>query len=509
MRKSEILSRFNPNLSSKELQSVEDFIKLQKRVSRQTKSVDSIDTLIERKTNELQQRLYELDIKVNSTLFGDRKFINESYAFEIPISEQFFEPNNNVVFKDNILTTKSVAIKSKESLLLGISNIKPRKNTNFKYVNDVLTIQENEYYAYQELEINFPTDIVSGYFYIEFDTYNNISVLNKYGKELIPKQVTNKVKYPIALRDKAIVLRFNNNSKKTLKILDFYITQESFNTSSEVYSKPIDINRSISQIGLFSCDNYSSEDISLDYKISINGGTYKDIRPLNKQKNLNLNSILSTDFLIKEYKLKTAIVDKKDSYYLIEDFDYKAFNLIESFKYKLGDNVGYINTEETIYINTPKERVFIVPKNVTVVLNKVKVEGGLEGKEVVLKEGFNSLEVSIEDWKQRHNLLEVEILEVQGSAIKFKDKFGIINVINIEDSIFYQLYDLDIYSTKLDSKLTFKNDKIYITKGDEDLAYVFIKERSVLVKTIQLKIDIKTLNKNTPPYISSLTLKAV
>lgn len=508
MKRSEIISKFNPNLSKQDLKSIEDYSRLDQRIEKQTQRVEVLDKHITKRTNMLKQRINELGIKINSALFGSKKFINESYAFEIPIKEDYFEPNESSVFKEGILTTKSEIFKNDNQLNLNITNITSRKNTDFKFVNNNLFIEENAYYNYQELEIKLPKTLVSGFLYLEFDTYNNISVLNSYGKEIVPKKVTNFIKQPISLKSKSIVLRFNNNSKKKIKILDFFVTQENFKLASVIETKPIAIKRNLTQIGLNTCDNYSSEDINIGYSISINNKPYTEIRPLNKQKNLNIHSIVSTDPELKMYKLDKGIYEEHQKLFLITDFETKSFNLIKSFKNKLGVEFGIVDTSRDIFINVIKDKTISIPKGRYIEVNGERVFGD-ENDKILLRKGVVKLRVSLDIWNQRHNLLEVEVLEVSGNKVKIKTKTGDISTAIVEGSLFYQLFDHDIFTEELESKVTFHNNKVYISREKETQAYVFIKEKTNYVNSIRVRIILKTSNKNIPPYISSLTLRGI
>ena len=509
MKKSEIIAKFNPELSATDLDSIEDFSRLEKRILKQTEKVANLDRSIIKHSNELKQRINELGIKINAALFGSKKFINESYAFEIPIQDVYFEPNSATLFKDGILTTQSEVFKEDNQRELNITNISSRKNTDFKFISNTLFIEENSYYNYQELELKLPKNLIAGFLYIEFDTYNNISVLNSFGKEVAPKKITNFIKHPVSIKNKSIILRFNNNTKKKIKILDFFVTEENFRLSSEIITKPIAIGRSLSQIGLNTCDNYSSEDIDISYQISINEKEFADIRPLNKQKNLNINSIIATDPDLKVYKLSNSIINENRHLFLIDDFESKSFNLIDSFEFKLGEELGVVDTTKDIYINIKKDRNLFITKNTYIIINGKRVDGGAEGLTYTLKKGLVRLQTTLEIWNQRHNVLETDILEVEGSSVKIRDKHGNINTVIIEKSLFYQLYKEDIYSNKLSTNINFINNRILLSKESENQAYVFIKEKTNFVNTIRLKILLKTNNKNIPPYISSLTLRGI
>ena len=509
MKKNEIIAEFNPKLLKTDLEAIEDFSRLEKRIHKQTENVAKLDRSIIKHSNELKQRINELGIKINAALFGSKKFINESYAFEIPMQDIYFEPNATTLFKDGILTTQSEVFKDNNQINLNITNISSRKNTDFKFISNTLFIEENSYYNYQELELKLPKNLIAGFLYIEFDTYNNISVLNNFGKEIAPKKITNFIKHPVSIKNKSIILRFNNNTKKKIKILDFFVTEENFRLSSEINTKPIAIGRNLTQIGLNTCDNYSSENIDISYQISINEKEFTEIRPLNKQKNLNINSIITTDPDLKVYKLTNSILNENKKLFLIEEFESTSFNLIDSFEFKLGEELGVVDTTKDIYINIKKDRDLLIAKNTYININGKRIEGGSEGVTYKLKKGLIRLKTTLEFWNQRHNVLETKILEVEGSQVKIRDKFGNINTVIIEKSLFYQLYQEDIYSNKLDTSINFINNRILLSKESENQAYVFIKEKTNFVNTIRLKILLKTNNKNIPPYISSLTLRGI
>ena len=105
--------------------------------------------------------------------------------------------------------------------------------------------------------------------------------------------------------------------------------------------------------------------------------------------------------------------------------------------------------------------------------------------------------------------MEVEVLEVSGNKVKIKTKAGENSTVIVEESLFYQLFDHDIFTEELESKVTFHNNKVYISREKETQAYVFIKEKTNYVNSIRVRIILKTSNKNIPPYISSLTLRGI
>ena len=141
------------------------------------------------KINILKDKLEKCSIEVNTALFGDKKFINESYAYEIPIQKEYFENNENVKFEDNILTNTNIKSSKDKRINLSINNITSRKNTSFKFTNKTLYIEKNELHNYQEIQLHIPKNIISGLLHIQFSKYDNITLLNKFGRELVPKTI--------------------------------------------------------------------------------------------------------------------------------------------------------------------------------------------------------------------------------------------------------------------------------------------------------------------------------
>ena len=82
----------------------------------------------------------------------------------------------------------------------------------------------------------------------------------------------------------------------------------------------------------------------------------------------------------------------------------------------------------------------MIAKNTYININGKRIEGGSEGVTYKLKKGLIRLKTTLEFWNQRHNVLETEILEVEGSQVKIRDKHGNINTVIIDKSLFYQLY---------------------------------------------------------------------
>lgn len=518
MNKKNIFQEFNPKLSSGDLELIHLFDSLENKDGFQRDYISKLDKILIKNLNSLRERIVACNVKVNTAIFGNKKFINESYAYEVPIRKEYFDNNENINFNENILTNNPSKSSQNNKINLDIKSINSRKNTDFKFINNTLSIEKNDLYNYQEIQINLPEDVASGVMYISLNKYDNLTVLNRFGKELAPRTITNFIAQPISKDTKAIILRFNVNEKKDISINEFYIAENSFDLDSIVYTKPIGINQELKEIGINTCDNYSDINSDISYEISINGGDYRAIRPLNKQKNLHLNSILAVDDSLTYYNLKQSIYNDNVNLYTTTDFKSTEVTIMKSFRFKLGTDIGLLTGKE-LNILLKEDLDLILNLGDVITVNGTSIEAKEPSFKVSLKKGFNTLSIPEYLWNQRDNMLQYEILEVSPTVLKLKSKATgeIINKLNDfnpntskDNSIFLQLVlKAEIFYKNSNEKLFYLNDRLYITKSGDNNGHVFIKHSSNFVNTVQLKINLKSLNKTSPVYLSSLTIRGV
>lgn len=511
MNKSNIIEQFNSNIPKTELEVIELFDNLEYKDTNQIEYIKKLDKQIIKNFNTLKEKLEKCSIKVNTAIFGDKKFINESYAYEIPLNKEYFEDNVDIKFENNILTNNITKASKDNRKDLGIENITSKKNTLFNFKNKTLTIEKNTDYNYQEIQLNIPKTINSGIIYIEFNKYDNLSLLNKFGKEIVPKSITNFISHPISKDTESVIIRFNVNERKNLNIKSFYISENSFNLESEVFSKPIAIYQELENIGINTCDNYSDVNSDIKYEISINKGNYREIRPLNKQKNLDLNSILSVDDTITYYKLSDSLFEDNIRLYTTDHFKNETVNILKSFEFKLGEDLGIILKEE-IFIYLEKDIEVFLNDNDIIFVDNIKIENK---KDIKLKKGFHKLSVPQNTWNQTINLLKYEILKIDENLVTMKNKEDNSVVTKVledseKNSLFLQLIlKSSIFINELKEKPYYVNNKLYITKSVNADSHIFIKYKTNYVETIQLKITLKSLSKTNPVYLSSLTIRGI
>ena len=189
MKKSLIVSKFNNELDEEELESIDLFNYIEEKNKFNNSEITKLNDYIKTKLSELNNKIIETDMKINSAIFGDKKFVNESYAFDIPLEENYFINPESMTFKDGILINKVNKTSQTEKITLDVKNITSLKNTDFKFSGNKLQIFKNYDYPYQEIEINFNTSIISGFLNITLNKTDNISILDSYGKKIIENKI--------------------------------------------------------------------------------------------------------------------------------------------------------------------------------------------------------------------------------------------------------------------------------------------------------------------------------
>ena len=106
MKKSLIISKFNNELDEEELESIDLFNYIEEKNKFHNSEITKLNDYIKTKLSELNNKIIETDMKINSAIFGDKKFVNESYAFDIPLEENYFINPESMTFEDGILTNK-------------------------------------------------------------------------------------------------------------------------------------------------------------------------------------------------------------------------------------------------------------------------------------------------------------------------------------------------------------------------------------------------------------------
>lgn len=517
MNRSEILKSFNPYLTEASEEIIDHFVDIEDRVKKQQELAERIGMIILEQQAKIKSKLELATLKVSTALFGDKKFTTETFSLNLPIQKEYFE-TDTISITDGILTPKRVRTSITNKRKLPYTSIVSRKETDFRIINNKIYLDKNSYFPYQELEIRLPKDTQTGFLYLLLDKFDKIAVLDKFGKEIEDTAVINSVVVPVTQETGSVVLRFTVNKPKVFSITDFYIAESSYESTTEVETKNILVNQYLTQIGINTCDNYSDPDVNIKYLVSINNEDFKEIRPLNKHKNLHLKSILSTSVSNLKYTLERAITTDLGVMYVLDDFDSTEFDITKSFKCKLGDNKGMVVNKELLTLYSESPISITLHRGQPVVLNGVTVIPDTDNYILQIPKGFSTLQVEPLFWNQREDLLRYDILSVEADRLVLSDKQSgevlskqILDPTKRESlSVFLQLINkVEIYTEEYEPRVVFINSTKYIAKESPNNTYIFYKNRSKLVETVKLKIQMNTNNPKIPAYVSSITIRGV
>lgn len=453
MNRSKIISKFAPSLEPSSLQLVSVLSDIEEDNKENKKVLEGLQAYIASRLSHIKKRIEAVSIKASSALFGDRRFLNEAFAFPVKLTPALF--TTPVTIKDSILTTKA---KGKEEVYAGKLHISSRRGTDFKIEDGKITIEKNLSHDYQELEIHLPKP---GLLQVSFDKYDSVSVTDTYGRELIDKHITKTV---AERAESSLVLRFHTNKRKTLR-MDLKLTTSVFEALAEVETHPIPLGGvPLRQIGINTCDNYSEDYIDIQYMLSINGGAYVPIRPLNKQKNLSLPSILS--------------IDSEETYSKELPPD---THRTRGFKYKLGEDEGLIRGRE-LWLLVKEDTSLDLPA--PIVIDGVERSGS-----VPLKKGIHRIQAPA--IKDSENLLGKSALSLSGNILSYEaEGKRVSKVIEYnKNPLYYQLI------TKGD---------IFLEEGD---THLFYKRGYLPVNNIRIKARLSSSVPSMPAYISSITIR--
>lgn len=516
MNKANIIKSFNPRLTTESKEIIDSFVSIEERISNQKDLLQELNYFLLEKQSKLKNELEEAELKINSALFGDKKFTTETFSLDLPIKEEYFS-SENISITNGIITPKRKLSSILNRRNLNLASIVSRRETDFKILDGKLYIDKNQYFPYQELEVRLPKEVSSGFLYLTLDKFDKIAVLDKFGRELEDTSITNSITVPISHNTSSIVLRFTVNKPKVFSVKDLYVAESSFEQTTEIETKNILINQYLKEIGLNTCDNYSDKNINMKYYISINNEDYREIRPLNKQKNLSINSILSTSTDLIQENLENSITTDLGSMYLLDSLDNTEFHIQKGFKYKLGVNKGLIQKEK-IHLYTKEQVTFIINEDQSFKLNNEQITPNKDNQQITLKPGFNTLEIDPLLWNQTIDLLKYKIKKVENDSVLLEDVLngGLLTKQSSDPtkkdsfSLFLQLVDkVEIFTDEYKPEEVYINNVKYIKKESPSNTFIFIKYKMRLVETIKIKIQMNTEDPKVPAYISSLTIRGV
>ena len=513
--------------------------------NKNSERIEGIKSVIQTKLLEVRRNLENCKLKVQEALLSERKLIGESYTAVLPLDKDYISKNTTALVENNM--TLGVGYESEltsENLLnLDTLYIGAQEETVLKIESETLNsyplklkLNKNFYNNYQQIKITLPRITQTGILYLEFDKQEAFSILNRDGYEIIPKHISNTVKFPVNNDSRSFSIRLLENTDREVIVKALYFTEQIYNTTTVYESTIMSVEEDLSLLSVQTCDNYTDKNVSIKYEISVNEREYEEFRPNGKLKGNLTQSIIKASILNYEntIKLSNPILDNGvykfytneliNSEIKVKAFSWKFkedFNSVESFVQD-----SHNHTSELFY-----NMFFVVKEDIKVVLNSILefydngklIKKETEGDVYTLKRGIHKIRVLKTLWKETVDLNKFSIFSILENKLtvierETEEKKTIDFIYNPSEdlvqstSLYLQIFNkkVDIYLTE--EKLNKKLDNAFVEyffKSNPYPLYVISESVQTRVNTIQIRATMTSLDKVTCPYISNITIRGI
>ena len=513
--------------------------------NKNSERIEGIKSVIQTKLLEVRRNLENCKLKVQEALLSERKLIGESYTAVLPLDKDYISKNTTALVENNM--TLGVGYESEltsENLLnLDTLYIGAQEETVLKIESETLNsyplklkLNKNFYNNYQQIKITLPRITQTGILYLEFDKQEAFSILNRDGYEIIPKHISNTVKFPVNNDSRSFSIRLLENTDREVVVKALYFTEQIYNTTTVYESTIMSVEEDLSLLSVQTCDNYTDKNVNIKYEISVNEREYEEFRPNGKLKENLTQSIIKASILNYEntIKLSNPILDNGvykfytneliNSEIKVKAFSWKFkedFNSVESFVQD-----SHNHTSELFY-----NMFFVVKEDIKVVLNSILefydngklIKKETEGDVYTLKRGIHKIRVLKTLWKETVDLNKFSIFSILENKLtvierETEEKKTIDFIYNPSEdlvqstSLYLQIFNkkVDIYLTE--EKLNKKLDNAFVEyffKSNPYPLYVISESVQTRVNTIQIRATMTSLDKVTCPYISNITIRGI
>lgn len=513
--------------------------------NKNSERIEGIKSVIQTKLLEVRRNLENCKLKVQEALLSERKLIGESYTAVLPLAKDYISKNTTALVENNM--TLGVGYESEltsENLLnLDTLYIGAQEETVLKIESETLNsyplklkLNKNFYNNYQQIKITLPRITQTGILYLEFDKQEAFSILNRDGYEIIPKHISNTVKFPVNNDSRSFSIRLLENTDREVIVKALYFTEQIYNTTTVYESTIMSVEEDLSLLSVQTCDNYTDKNVNIKYEISVNEREYEEFRPNGKLKGNLTQSIIKASILNYEntIKLSNPILDNGVYKFYTNELINSEIK-VKAFSWKFKEDFNSVESFVQDSHNHPSElfynMFFVVKEDIKVVLNSILefydngklIKKETEGDVYTLKRGIHKIRVLKTLWKETVDLNKFSIFSILENKLtvierETEEKKTIDFIYNPSEdlvqstSLYLQIFNkkVDIYLTE--EKLNKKLDDAFVEyffKSNPYPLYVISESVQTRVNTIQIRATMTSLDKVTCPYISNITIRGI
>lgn len=390
---------------------------------------------------------------------------------------------------------------------------------------EIEVIVDREDYSYfNNIQIKTDTSYIYDVYHsedkIRFTKMNELSILSNHLNVSFDKITSRYVK---------IVVRFSHPSKYTkdgyeysINIERFYVSLRKYDSEVVFVPNEIDIKAMAEYFAIDTCDNYQNKNVSIRYSVSIDGGPYRNIKPVRKTNigQVGLRSLLPINDYVdnKALKLdeKTAVVDpitQSRKYVYTQEMNN---SFLETNKIRVFSKANPFRQNGSYYTSTGltyKDKEIILPPGVHILLNGTIQEG-----RVTIFSGMNTIDFPSSGFTQLFNPTDVEIKSREEGkyTIVRNDNGQQLEIIDPHSSSNGFSIALNIFDYILGEELTYNEDYFIESKKDssnivtkDEHGYLLLLSRSRVhpINKVRLRVKMQSLDKYTQPRIGRIIFK--
>lgn len=317
-----------------------------------------------------------------------------------------------------------------------------------------------------------------------------------------------------------IVIELDKNSDYTsgrytynVEINSFYIAVKRYSTPTVYITGDIPIRATGEFVAIDTCDNYQSKDVDMHYQISINGGAYRDIKPLRKlsKAGRSIRSILPiNDYSDNNIVTLHSHTRHSDGNVFTTEIDPA---LLETNVFKYYDATSPISVNGNV---VSASGIAISEKAIdfkdTYFVNGVPFSG-----KSTIYTGFNSLSFPADNYVEIYDVTKYTLVSFTSGQYKIVDAAGAEHTITDENwennpftsivlSLKYILGKELEYGKDINTSKSGNGYKLIAPESVKSL-YVAARQKNAIINTARIKIKMKTLDGYTKPNVSRILIK--
>lgn len=499
------------------------------------KNSKELDSKVSSRLEDLKLKIINTEKNVKEALLSERKLTGETYTLNIPLLKEYSSKNTSAEIKNEIIFGSGYIESKDDTENLSTINIVSEEETEFQISSKKtdypinINFEKNTYKAFNQISIKIEDKAKTGILYLKFNKAEAISILDEKGYEIIKPKISKEISLPIDNEKKSFSIRFLNNNKRSVIIEKLYLSNNIYNNNTVYETLPLKIEKDLSYLTVQTCDNYSNKEVSIVYYISINGSSYRVIRPNGKISiSGNLESIIRATDLSDYIEIETSGLEDNQYRFIntsIDTLNSDYFIFSKKFGKDFFSFENYIKNNDEFYtmnISSKKEKSIKLSPNMSITINDIYYTYNSQNKgEVIIPKGLSSIKIRKNYWKEIIDLDLYRVTDVNKNSITVVDRSTekIITVNNyfdteeeVNNSLYLQFFknNFDIYLKKENLKLKKgRNGEYSFFKEDNSSLYIYSNSLITTVKSIQIKAEMKSLSGKVCPFISRILVRGV